>query len=72
MTPPPILRYFSGTPTTPTYSIPPTIKHRRVSGERSTVTEEMNAPWNDTALPILLSNCKLENVFNADEFGRLY
>ena len=38
----------------------------------STVTEKMTAPWNETTLPTLLSNYKLENVFNADEFGLLY
>ena len=32
----------------------------------------MTAPWNETTLPILLSNYKLENVFNADEFGLFY
>ena len=29
----------------------------------SAVTEEMTAPWNETTLPTLVSNCKLENVF---------
>ena len=32
----------------------------------------MIASWNETTLPNLLSNYKLENVFNADEFGLLY
>ena len=32
----------------------------------------MTAPWNETALPTLLSNYKLEDTFNADEFGLLY
>ena len=32
----------------------------------------MTAPWNETTLPTLLSNYKLENVFNADEFGLFY
>ena len=35
----------------------------------SAVTEEITAPWNETTLPTWLSNYKLENVFNADEFG---
>ena len=35
----------------------------------SAETEKMTAPWNETTLPILLSNYKSENVFNADEFG---
>ena len=38
----------------------------------SGVTEEMSAPWNETTLPTLLSNYKLENVFSADEFGLFY
>ena len=31
----------------------------------SAVTGEMTAPWNETTLPTLLSNYKLENIFNA-------
>ena len=38
----------------------------------SAVTEEITAPWNETTLPTLLSNYKLENVLNADEFGLFY
>ena len=33
------------------------------------VIEQMTAPWNETTLSTLLSNYKLENLFNADEFG---
>ena len=32
----------------------------------------MTAPWNETTLPTLLSNYKLEGTFNADEFGLFY
>lgn len=32
----------------------------------------MVAPWKKTTFPALLSNCKLENIFNADEFGLLF
>ena len=32
----------------------------------------MTAPWNETTLPTLLSNYKLENIFNVDEFGLFY
>ena len=32
----------------------------------------MTAPWNETTLPTLLSNSKLEGTFNADEFGLFY
>ena len=40
--------------------------------EMFAVTEEMTALWNETTLPTLLSNYKLENVFKADKFGLLY
>ena len=45
------------------------ISLKTISGEMSAVTEEMTAPWNETTLPTWLSNYKLENVFNADDFG---
>ena len=32
----------------------------------------MTVPWNETTLPTLLSNYKLEDIFNADEFGLFY
>ena len=32
----------------------------------------MTVPWNETTLPALLSNYKLEDTFNADDFGLLY
>ena len=38
----------------------------------SAVPGEMTAPCNETTLPTLLSKYKLENVFNADEFGLFY
>ena len=38
----------------------------------SAVAEKMTAPWNETTRPTWLSNYKLENVFNADEFGLFY
>ena len=40
-----------------------------ISGESASVTTEMTAPLNETTLPTLLSNYKLEDIFNADEFG---
>ena len=48
------------------------ISLKTISGESSAVTNEMIAPWNETTLPTLLSNYKLENIFNADEFGLFY
>ena len=48
------------------------ISFKTISGEMSAVTEQMAAPSNETTLPTLLSNHKLENVFNADKFGLPY
>ena len=48
------------------------ISFKTISGESSAVTDDMTAPWNETTLPALLSNYKLENIFNADEFGLFY
>ena len=38
----------------------------------SAVTGEMTASRNEKTLPTLLSNYKLENIFNTDEFGLFY
>ena len=38
----------------------------------SAITGKMTALWNKTILPTLLSNYKLENIWNADEHGLLY
>ena len=48
------------------------ISFKTISGEMSAVTEEMTGLWNKTTLPTSLSNYKLENVFNLDEFGLPY
>ena len=45
---------------------------KTISGESASVTTEMTAPWNETTLPTLLSNYKLEDIFKADEFGLFY
>ena len=36
------------------------------------VTKETTSSWSETTLPTILSNYKLENIFNADEFGLFY
>ena len=41
-------------------------------GESNSVQPEMVASWFETALRTLLSNYKLEDIFNADEFGLFY
>ena len=48
------------------------VSFKPVSGENKTITPEMVAGWNETTLPILLSNYDLENTQNADEFGLFY
>ena len=48
------------------------VSFKTVSGESKAVTAEMVAGWNETALPILLYNYGLENIYNADKFGLFY
>ena len=45
---------------------------KTISKYSASVTIEMTAPWNETTLSTLLSNYKLEDIFNADEFGLFY
>lgn len=40
-----------------------------IGGESKSITPEMTSSWNQTTLPTILSNYKLEDIFNADEFG---
>ena len=40
--------------------------YQAISGESASVTTETTAPWNETTFPILLSNFKLVDLFNAD------
>ena len=43
-----------------------------IGAESNSVTKWMTSSWSETTLPIILSNYKLENIFNADEFGLFY
>jgi len=43
-----------------------------IGGESKSVTPEMISSWNETTLPTILSDYKLEDIFNADEFGLFY
>ena len=45
------------------------ITFKEVSGESENVTKEMNAPREETTLPIILARYQLKDVFSADEFG---
>ena len=42
---------------------------KTISTESASVTTEMTASCNETTLPTLLYNYKLEGIFNADKFG---
>ena len=42
---------------------------KTISTESASVTTEMTASCNETTLPTLLYNYKLEDIFNADKFG---
>ena len=43
-----------------------------IGGESKSVTKETTSSWSETTLPTILSNYKLEDLFNADEFGLFY
>ena len=43
-----------------------------IDGEYKSVTDKMTTSWNETTLPTILSNYKLEDLFNVDEFGLFY
>ena len=48
------------------------VTFKTVVGESDSVQPEMVASWFEATLPTLLSNYKLEDIFNADEFGLFY
>ena len=43
-----------------------------IGGESKSVTKEITSSWSETTLPTILSNYKLEDIFNAYEFGLFY
>ena len=43
-----------------------------IGGESKSVIKEMTSSWTKKNLPAILSNYKLEDVFNADKFGLFY
>ena len=47
------------------------ISFKIIAGEEKSCTE-MVAPWTEPYLPTILSRYKLENIYNADEFGLFY
>ena len=48
------------------------VTFKTVVGESNSIQPEMVASWFETTLPTLLSNYKLEDIFNADKFGLFY
>ena len=48
------------------------VTFKAVAGEGKSCTPQMTASWDETALSTILSNYKLEDIFNADEFGLFY
>ena len=47
-------------------------KFKTISGESNTCTVDMTAGWEQTTLPTILSNYKLRDIYNADEFGLFF
>ena len=45
---------------------------KTVSGEDNSCTAEMTTPWKETTLPMILSKYKLDEIYNADEFGLFF
>ena len=43
-----------------------------IGGECKSATDEITSFWNETTLPTILSNYKLQAIFNADQFGLFY
>lgn len=48
------------------------VTFKTVAGEAKSCTPEMTASWDETTLPTIISNYKLEDIYNADEFGLFY
>ena len=48
------------------------ISYKTVAGEAKSCAPIMTTSWNETLLPTILSKYKLEDIYNADEFGLFY
>ena len=48
------------------------VSFKTVSGEGNSCTAEMTAPWKETTLPTILSKYKVDEIYNADEFGLFF
>ena len=45
------------------------VMFKMVAVKAKSCTSEMTTSWDETTLPAIISNYKLEDIFNADEFG---
>ena len=43
-----------------------------IGGECKSFKDEMTSSWNETTSPTILPNYKLDDIFDADEFGLFY
>ena len=48
------------------------ITFKEVSGKSEKVTKDMTAPWEETTLLTIIARYKLNDIFNAGEFGLFY
>ena len=48
------------------------VSFKTVSGEGNSCMAEITAPWKETNLPTTLSKYKLDEIYNADEFGLFF
>ena len=48
------------------------VSFKTVSGEGNSCKAEITAPWKETTLPTILSKYKLDEIYNAREFGLFF
>ena len=48
------------------------VSFKTVSGEGNSCMAEMTTPWKETNLPSTLSKYKLDEIYNADDFGLFF
>ena len=48
------------------------VTFKMIAGEAKSCTPQMTSSWDETTLPTIISNYRLEDIYNADEFGLFY
>ena len=48
------------------------VAFKMIAGEAKSCTPQMTSSWDETTLPTIISNYRLEDIYNADEFGLFY